>query len=433
MDNSPQPPLGKKDVLDAIDYEIEHRESALSRHGLSTWGVIAAIVALLWTTTNETLSPGHNWTNVLLVFITSSWILGFFSSPWFKALGLGIPKVLPKMTAKELILRFGLNEGWVSHQVAHVVLMLVVAIYLWAQGFILVGVTTCAFWGGVLLLLGICWLVFKIQIPMRLPQLQPDSRRQLRTAILVRVLILTFALVPFEALWSVWPVSVPDVRLGLMLAALTSLWASSTTFLQAPTTSTNLRDLRSQLGFGDIGIEEAKEKAKHILGRSPEEYYLTAKADAVATELRESKRLYDFLCDQMDKIIQLAERLPRASSNQTLLNEIAFEYRTLTKNMIGPEMRKLDKCMKAASSLQRELRIRVEAAKLLLNIKTETINAVLSGVDDLRREAESARLKFAGSVEQYKQAGNLLQVAQKDIPGLRRLTLSELIIALFGE
>jgi hypothetical protein len=164
MDTAPkviQPPLERKDVLAAIDYEIAHRESALSRHGLSTWGVVAAIVALLWSTTNETLSPGHNWTNVLLVFITSSWILGFLSSPWFKTLGIGIQRVLPKRTAKELILRFGLNEGWVSHQVAHVVLMLAVAIYLWAQGFILVGVTTCAFWGGVLLLLGICWLVFK--------------------------------------------------------------------------------------------------------------------------------------------------------------------------------------------------------------------------------------------------------------------------------
>jgi hypothetical protein len=228
-------------------------------------------------------------------------------------------------------------------------------------------------------------------------------------------------------------VSVPDVRLGLMLTALTTLWSSSATFLQSPATATNLRDLRSQLGFGDIGIEEAKEKAKHILGRSPEEYYLTTKADAVACELRESKRLYDLLCDQMDRIIQLAERLPETSSNKTLLNEIALEYRTLTQNMIVAETRKLDKCMNAAASLRVELQIRVEATKIFLNIKTETIDAVLRGVDDLMREAESARLRFAGRVEHYKQADNLLQVAQKDIPNLRRLTLSQILLALFGE
>jgi hypothetical protein len=62
-------PIQKKELIDALDFEIKHRQSALSAHGISTWGTIVATVGLLWAASSEAVKTGHNWTNVLLVLI----------------------------------------------------------------------------------------------------------------------------------------------------------------------------------------------------------------------------------------------------------------------------------------------------------------------------------------------------------------------------
>src|SRR6266852_975835 len=132
MNNLPEattPALDRQDVLDAIDCEITHRESILSRHGISTWGIIAATCALLWAAATEALSARHNWTNAFLVMLACNWVLGFLASPWLKALGIGNLKGDSAYSVKELILRFGIQAGSIPYHVVHTGLLLIVALY----------------------------------------------------------------------------------------------------------------------------------------------------------------------------------------------------------------------------------------------------------------------------------------------------------------
>ena len=164
-----------------------------------------------------------------------------------------------------------------------------------------------------LLGLGLCWLAFKVQVPLKIPVLSSKPAGQFRSVLISRLLIIVLALVPFDAVWSVWPVEASDTRLGLILAAFAYLWGVSVTVVQLPTTTGSLRELRSRLAFGEIGIEEAKDKARCILHGSREEEFLSVKADEAAAELREYISLSNSVINKEDQVIALAERLRAAS------------------------------------------------------------------------------------------------------------------------
>lgn len=87
----PIPELSRQELLAAIDYEIAQRESLLARHGITTWGVAGAAVALVWLLATEAPGPPHNLANVLLVLLVGRWALTFLSWPFAKALSSGLP------------------------------------------------------------------------------------------------------------------------------------------------------------------------------------------------------------------------------------------------------------------------------------------------------------------------------------------------------
>ncbi len=428
-----QPPLEKKDVLDAIDCEIAHRESMLSRHGISTWGVMGITAALLWAAVTEALSPSyHNLTNVLLVLLAANWLLAFLSSPWLKALGIGRPKDAPTRRLNELIIRLGFDAHSIPYHAAHAVSLLFLGVYVGFKGFLLLSVTVCAFYSLVILVLGFCWLAGRVRMPLMLPSHPKTLQSQFRAAILSRLLILVVALVPFDALRSVWPVEASDARLGLMLAALASLWSLSISVLRPPTTTDSLREVRSQLSFGEISVEDGKLKAQCILRGSPEEKYLQGKADEIILELTECVRLCNLFGDWEREVIQLADRLPKSGAERLGLRDIALEYRGLF-NRAASNAREMRNRMDRVASLRRELGIRAEAAMRMLAMKPALINEIVGNVDVLGRQVDEARLKVLNHDERFRPATELLSQKLKEVLPGGKWSLRDAYTAFFKD
>ena len=126
--------LNRQELLGAIDYEIAHRETLLTRHGISTWGVAAAVAALLCAVVTEasgTTQSGtsYHWNKVILVLLVGRWCLGLLARPWSKALGWGLPFQPSReaYTIKEQILLHGVEPDTIKVQMIDTVLMLALA------------------------------------------------------------------------------------------------------------------------------------------------------------------------------------------------------------------------------------------------------------------------------------------------------------------
>src|SRR5438128_2043664 len=103
--------LTRQELLGAIDYEISHRQTAASRHGITVWTIIGAVIAVLWTAVNETMDNVHFWRNVALVFFAGRWTLGLLTWPWTKSLNAALSVGFPADNGMDGT-RFVLNKGW---------------------------------------------------------------------------------------------------------------------------------------------------------------------------------------------------------------------------------------------------------------------------------------------------------------------------------
>jgi hypothetical protein len=257
--NSVTTELSKQDLLSAIDFEINHRESLLSRHGLTIWGTASVTVALAWMVVNEALSSDHDWPKVLLVFVAAGWLIGFFTSPWLKALGWGLPFPAAgrRYTIMQHALRHGLYTESMGYQFMHLGLMLGISAYLLTKGYILVGVAGIISYAFVLFLFGFLWMLMRVRVPIKIPIAKPEPARTIRAALLSRIFVTVWALVPLQALWYTWPIEKSDVRLGLVSAGLVSLVSCLATLIRPPTTTNQLRSVRSRLAFGEMSVPAA--------------------------------------------------------------------------------------------------------------------------------------------------------------------------------
>lgn len=428
MDNPSEvgrPGLDRNQVLDAIDKEITHRESVLSRHGITTWGVTAVTGALLWTATNEALSKTHDWTNVLLVLLAGGWLLEFLASPLFKTFGIGNASGASVHNLQQLIRLFGIEAHSILSLISHTILLLIIAIYLGSKGFLLLSVTAATFYTITLMVLGFCWLVHHVQLPLIVPSrlLKPKDVKG------SRILVIVIAAVTVDAVWSIWPLEASDARLGLMLAGLSWLWSLSIIVIKPPTTTDSLRYIRSRLAFQEVSVEEAKAKALFMIRGAPEEY-LTAKAEEVASEQREYIDSCSFVQDQMNQIIIQAEKLRASNSERIIIGETVSEFRALHRSLTSG-FRDMDYRMRAATELRRQFLNRLETARFFLRMKSEFRAAIVKQLDDLDRKMQIERQKLHSRNEQFIPALDFLYEAQKGIKLPPKLKLSEGYEAVF--
>lgn len=428
-----KPVLDRKDVLNAIDFEISHRESMLSRHGFSTWGIIASTCALLWAGTTESLNGTHNWTHVLLVLLVGAWGLGILASPWTKALGLWSLRSSNDQSIKALILRFGLDNETIVYSALHTILKLGIAVYLGFQGFVLLSVITSALNVFALMLMGLSWIVFSIKLPLRFP-VPPRVTKNQSVTILAWLLVLVMTLVHLDAIWLAWPIQSADTRLGLVFAALSTLWGMSLVILKPPTTTTNLRELRSELAFGEIEAGEARTKALHFLRGTPDEYFVTSKADEVEAELKQTSQLYKSLTDRLQQLIPLAEKLKAANCSEAMLHVVAREFRTHFKAIRG-KMSAADVRMTRARALLIQVSSRIETAELLLNLSPEIGKTVLQRLNVLLLEVETSKRGVTKIflAEDIKSAIDFICAASQDIKLPRNQTPYQHILTCFRD
>lgn len=332
-----------------------------------------------------------------------------------------------------MILRLGIEEDNITTQIFHTFLRLGIAVYLGFQGFVLLSVIFSAFNLISLVLIGLCWIAFRIKLPLNLPKL-PRRKASQSPVILARLLVITIALVPFDAIRLVWPIQSADIMLGLLLAALSTLWAISIIIIGPPTTTSSLRELRSELAFGEIDVEEARIKALHALKGTPDEHFLTSKADEAATELKQASLLFKSLTKQMQRMIPLAEQLKLAKPNEATVHAISKEFRTLLKAIKG-NTEAVTAHKERAVDLRIQLNSRVEAAQFLLNLDPEVGKAILLRLDELLQEAETSRKEFAkvGFNEENKLAFDFLCSVQRDVKIPPNQTLYQLIRTCFTE
>jgi len=424
--------LTRQELLSAIDFEINHRDSVLSRHGITTWGIAAATIALIWGAATEAASTGHEWTSVLLVLLTGNWLLGFVSLPWTRALGWGSPaEPVPKQyTFKQIMLHHGIDADSFAYQLIPTGLMLAVSIYLAFNGFVLLGIVACASYLIGLIAMSFCWLISRIHIPIRFRTVDHQPGRNLRLALLSRSLSVVVTMVPLYALASAWPVAAQDVRLGLLLGALAYLLSFSASLIRPPITTSRLRSLRSRLALGDTSAEAAKSDVEWTLHGSPDERYVTEKADEVIAVLETYKTLCDLVVENADEVRALADKLQSVPPGQIMLKEIASDFRTLHMRMLA-DMKSMQVNMEAAIKLRAELMARVEAAKVFLDIKPKSLQAIVQRVDAFGKEADSSRQMFVSKSDQFRPALDLLYNAQKGVVLPRKLTLSDAYVALF--
>jgi hypothetical protein len=434
MNESPEgeKALTREDLLKAIDFEIGHRESMLSRHGLSIWGILVALAALSWATLSEVFDAAHDWTAVLFLILVGRFVLGFLASPWVKTFGVGVQleSVGGRGTFQEKLFRCGMNPEILPLAALDLGLMLAISIYLGIQGFYLLAALSGTFYVLLLIAVAFIWLLCRVRIPIK--GSGKKGRTNPRLALLAKILIVQAVLVVANTFAQIWPFQKTDVKLGLILAALTSLYGTSITFLQPPPTTNRLRSIRSRLALGQITTLAALQQVDRVVDGSPEEQYLSSKADELIAELREYVRLSEELEIYARTMIALAAKLHATPSDEKVIREVISESRPHFKK-ITSAFKALDNQTKTAAKLRTELEVRVNAAKGLLSLKPEIVKPILVGVNEAEKEVAAAKKKFPDFCEEFLQAMNQLYQSQKSIVLPPEMTLKKAYVALFQD
>ncbi len=311
--------------------------------------------------------------------------------------------------------------------------MIGAAAYLFFVGFPLFGVLACGFYLVGLLSLGFVWILCRVRIPIKLKDSAEKSRRGRHAGLLAKLLSILVLVVGLNALSSVWPtLDKADMRLGLILATLAWLLDLSIRLIHPPRATASLRSLRSQLAFAKIQIEAARDEAERIMHGSPEEDYVTAKAEEVTAELEDYKLLCESVGAKMERLIVLVEEVKASLVNGDQFKEGASELRLLIRSMLT-DMDAMGKRMQAAKRLRSELRVRVEAAKMLLNIHPDKLKAIVARVDAFGKSLDAARQKITDPTGRFNEALKFAFETQKGISLPRRLTFPDTYAALFRD
>jgi hypothetical protein len=432
--------LTRQELLSAVDFEISHREGAASRHGLTVWTIVAAVVGLLWAAVNEMMDNVHVWRNVVLVFVIGHWGLALLTLGWMKPLNTVLSVGFSSeggLGPKQLLLREGVHPDLVPYYILGTLLQLCLSVYLGSVGFVLLCVVTSVLPVIALIFLLIAWVVLHVRVPIRLKPGADTERRAKRSTGISFATYSLLGLSFLAAIWSVAPVwpslAKSDIRLGFFLAALLTLFDISLRLTRAPAGVAQLRSVRSRLAFGLVTVAAARAEAESILLGSPQQSYVTGKAGAVITELTEYVRHCDGIIGLCERMGVMADKVKAASGDKRVLGEIASEFRPLF-GRIQPECRALDRHGAAAAKLRIQFGKRVEAAKFLLNIKPEVIEVAANEIQAHVDAAEAARRKMADAWNGSRASFNLLCESQRgDIRVPRRLKRSDVFAVLFRD
>jgi hypothetical protein len=423
--------LNREDLLKAIDFEIGHRESILSRHGLSIWGILVALAALSWAALSEVFDATHNWTVVLFLMLVGRFVLGFLASPLVKTFGIGV-QIEPangRGTFQEKLFRHGMNPEILPFVSIDFGLMLATSIYLGMRGLYLIAVLSGTFY--LLLLLGIAfiWLLSRIRVPIKVPvkKARPNS-------LLMKVLIVQAVLIAVNALTELWPIHKADAKLGIILSGLTSLYGTAITLLQPPPTTDRLRSIRSRLALGKVTTLAAIQQIDRVIDGSPEEQYLSEKADALISELQEYVRLAEELEIRARKMIALANKFRATGSDEKVLREVASDYQPLFFK-ITSAFKAMDHQTQTIVKLRAEFGLRVDASKTFLNLKPEAVTPIFAGINQAEKDMAAAKKKFVEFGDDFKEAADLLFKSQKDfiLPKEKEAKFKKVYAALFQD
>jgi hypothetical protein len=164
---------------------------------------------------------------------------------------------------------------------------------------------------------------------------------------------------------------------------------------------------------------------------SPEETYLTEKADEVVAELEVFIGLCNRTTEHMETVIEMSTTL-RASGSAPTVEETVSEFRRLFWNT-KRQLDRMDARAKAATKRRVELTKRVDLARLLLDIRPSVVEAILKRVETARNEAQVARQKFGDTAKRYKPALDFVCEIQREVILPRKFTLASACVALFKD
>jgi hypothetical protein len=333
--------LDREQFLEALDSEIAHLESARASTGLTRWGIIVSLSALLWLGLQILGESHYQLKNVagLTIALTILWdilakVIVALDAPMVSrqpVRGGFISLTQMIGAARSLLLFVGLKEG----------LLLVAAFISNLPGFTVAQVYLAA--GFLLTAIG---FVFTYVDILPIPVIEPHTKGRSYAICYQSISWLARVVVAGSLVWAIFKLrstfSTDDVRLGILATAclyLLSLLVHdrfSTNYLAA------FRKVRQNLAFNHISLDEAREQADLLttfggtttatIHREPEE--ILASIDAIRSQFRKIESLQGLILAApmndpqltFDSRVQDEERKRASKIIPTLFAEACSEH-----------------------------------------------------------------------------------------------------------
>jgi len=427
--------LGREGLLDAIDAEIAQREGAVTRHGISSWTVIGALVGLFWMALNEALERDYVWLNVALVVFVAHWYLGVVLSYWEKAFFSPIETKLQspsKLSVNQLLIQTRLGSGLLAFYCIEMLGLCALSAYLGVHGFWQLSALSLPLYLLMLFLLVLLWVYMQLKIPFEFSTTAKANRRGVLMRILVIAWIAALLLSGTEAALGATDLSRNEVRLGLILAGTWSVFGLGLRLTRPAPGLEELRTLRTKLGFGSVDLGKARQDIKTILFGTPQEAYVANKAEQVLAELRTCNEICDRTIARIERAADLSERVRTALGDTKVADAVVSEFQASFRH-IPKAFDAIEQHFRMAIEFRRKLDIRIEAARRLLELDGRTLESMLSRVDEAVLETCEARARIGHTYTRLRPAIDYLVDFQRKTQSSKKFSKLEIFSELFRD
>jgi hypothetical protein len=432
-----RPELTPQELLAALDFEIAQRDGAANRYGFSLWGILAALLGLLWASILEVSERTHNWHSVAVAWFAAWWFLNLVMPVFTKRLNPGPGLSIhgrDRRTLKQDLRVAGTDPAMFGYLLIELGLLIFVAAYLGNHGFPLMGWSAFGFSTLVSAVILVLWVVTIVKIPIiKNKRPRPLSIWDRVASIFFWAAYFGFFISSVHGVVTIWPgLLKEDLRLGCLLAGLVAGTSAALRLAHPPAGLAELRSLRSRLGLGLINAHEARAETEFILAGPSSESYFRSKGESLISCFQAQRDICFDLVARFDRLTAFANGLSNDPANQKLLTEAAWQNKGAYL-ALKSGLKELEALNSDAKRLRSELSLRIKIAKYIVDSPLAEIEAIEQRVERAKVGAHAAQVDLGNKAESAEGAKFIIN-ATKNLPKNKQLvTLAEIRAALFSE
>lgn len=403
--------------LNAIDFEIESRESVAAKHGVTSWAIVVAGAALAWSIVSELVGKNVTWLNILLIAFVVSGGIGF-------AVSLLIRTPLLRRTAVGTTWTFGhhlmASSGLDSNLVLRVAFLLacqaLFGLLFWIGGLTKLGIALFFVDGFASALVWIIWILTKIRNPFVLGSWGSSiDAAKLRWRVLGSIVFrvpIAFALVYICRAWT--NLAQSDVRIGFIAGALLTLIEYAVLTQSPSSVLPELHLLRTRVAFGWLPIGDAREELEGIFAGPNQKRILTRRACSVIDEVRQATRIFERLNSQINSVMLLIEELKSGSQTEQRVERAKYALRSFARAKSRVDRALMSR--KKSKVLHAKFIAMSSEAEFGGEVDRQTVEELQTRLDAAIRERKSESEKFLSLHEQATDAVRFLWDVTGGIP-----------------